>query len=316
MPNTITILTYPQVSLSLALLMEDLLRRADALTGNPGSLFLPRLCGFHALENGGLKLQPEAPPSTTDWILVPPFGEGFSGTVESLDQETAWVQELFSQGTGVASACLGALIPALAGILDDREATTHWRWTEWARQKFPLVKWRPREMLCDTGAAVTAGGYLAAIDLSLHLISRLGGTALAADLSRRVLADTLRQKQSVYAQKLTWAPGPASPFAGLESWVDRHLDQPFTIEDLRSPFPMSARNFHRKFTAELGMTPIQYVQLKRIEKAQVLLRDTNLSLEQILDQVGVTDPVSFRRIFERELGLSPSRYRRQFQEKK
>jgi transcriptional regulator GlxA family with amidase domain len=73
---------------------------------------------------------------------------------------------------------------------------------------------------------------------------------------------------------------------------------------------MSLRDFHRKFVEAFGTTPRKFIQLKRIEKAQELLRGTSKSIEQILDVVGVSDPTSFRRVFQREMGYSPADFRR------
>jgi transcriptional regulator GlxA family with amidase domain len=74
-------------------------------------------------------------------------------------------------------------------------------------------------------------------------------------------------------------------------------------------FFMSIRNFHRVFLHEFGLPPHRYLQLRRIERAQKLLENPRLSLKTVLDQVGVSDPVSFRKMFQRELGISPAAYR-------
>jgi transcriptional regulator GlxA family with amidase domain len=73
---------------------------------------------------------------------------------------------------------------------------------------------------------------------------------------------------------------------------------------------MSSRTFHRRFFDAYGTTPRKFVQLKRIEKAQRLLRTTARSVEQILALVGVSDVTSFRRVFRREIGYSPAEFRR------
>jgi len=73
---------------------------------------------------------------------------------------------------------------------------------------------------------------------------------------------------------------------------------------------LSARSFHRKFVSAYGVTPKKFVQVKRIEKVRLLLRDPEVSVEAAIVSVGVTDVPSLRRVFQRELGVSPAEYRR------
>jgi AraC-like DNA-binding protein len=56
--------------------------------------------------------------------------------------------------------------------------------------------------------------------------------------------------------------------------------------------------------------PKKFVQVKRIEKVRLLLRDPEVSVEAAMVSVGVTDVPSLRRVFQRELGVSPAEYRR------
>jgi AraC-like DNA-binding protein len=72
----------------------------------------------------------------------------------------------------------------------------------------------------------------------------------------------------------------------------------------------SVRSFHREFVRVYAVTPNKFVQLKRIEKVRLLLRNPEVSVEEAIASVGVTDVPSFRKVFRRELGLSPAEYRK------
>ena len=214
------------------------------------------------------------------------------------------------KGTRVASACLGALTLASAGILDGREATTHWAWAGVVRSRFPQVRWNLQRMLCDHGDVVTAGGFLAAVDLALHVIAVTSSREVSHQLGQRLLADSVRQKQSVYAQQLIDPEVTQGPVREIARWIETHLADPLPAAMLARRSGLSLRSFHRKFSEAYGTTPRKFIQLKRIEKAQHLLRTTRRSLEQVLQAVGISDVTSFRRLFQRELGCSPSEYRR------
>lgn len=310
LPARVAVLVHPRVSAPLALLGRELFQRA-ADVGSDEAKLTVSLVGNREVVGDQWALRPEPWDGFWDLVVVPPFGPGFDGSLDDLAPEVDWIRQQARSGARVASACLGAFLLGAAGLLDGREATTHWLWSTAARERFPLVQWQPDRMLCDTGPVVTAGGYLALVDLVLHLIETLVGRTVTRSLAQRVLADTGRQRQSVYAQTLTLGTGDTA-FSGFDRWVEERLSRPLTVEDLAGRVAMSSRNFFRRFRDVYGVTPVRYLQRKRIEKAQQLLRESEASLEFILEQVGVTDPQAFRQIFRRELGLTPAEYRRRF----
>ena len=99
----------------------------------------------------------------------------------------------------VASVCTGAMILAAAGLLDGHHATTKREVTgaEIApiailRDQYPAVRVVTAPVV-DEGAVVTGGGVSLAIDLTLHLLERLGGPPLAAETARIIEYTTARQ---------------------------------------------------------------------------------------------------------------------------
>jgi transcriptional regulator GlxA family with amidase domain len=151
---------------------------------------------------------------------------------------------------------------------------------------------------------------MATVDLGLHLVERIYSRKTASELGQYILAGSVRQKQSVYAQALVRPQEPGSPFYDLERWMTNNLHRPVTIARMAADNGMSLRSFHRHFTAQLGMSPNKYLQLKRIETAKELLRNERLGMEQILDRIGLMDITSFRKVFAREIGMSPAEFRR------
>jgi transcriptional regulator GlxA family with amidase domain len=244
-----------------------------------------------------------------DYLLVPPMDD-FRPADSDWRSEIKLLRLRHQRKTVIASCCLGAFLLAASGLLDGREATTHWRWSAFAAKEFPDVHWRPAKMLCDQGDVITAGGFLAMIDLALYLVEKTTTKKVVHELAQVLLADSIRQKQSVYAQSLLSVEGPDSPFGPLEKWIQQNLRSSLEAKHLARIAQMSLRSFHRRFVAFYGTTPNKYVQLKRIERAQELLRNPRLSLEQIVEAIGLSDVTSFRKVFVRELGLTPSEFRR------
>lgn len=306
----VSILLYEDASLSLALLMRDVLLRANLLLGREH--FAVRLAGRPGLRSvaiGPVTVRLVAPRGRVDHLIVAPLAPG-SDPFRARPAEARVITRLRARGTTVHAACLGALVVAGTGLLDGCEATTHWSWVDRARERYPEVRWNGARMVCDAGGAVTAGGFLAAVDLTLALIERACSRAVSREIGRLVLADSVRQHQSVYATSLVAARSDDPRLRRLERWLEQNLASAVTVGQMARVCAQSPRSFLRTFSRAYGCTPRKYVQRKRVESVRRLLRDDTVSVEEAIARVGVRDVPSFRKVFQRELGLSPAQYRK------
>ena len=94
--------------------------------------------------------------------------------------------------------------------------------------------------------------------------------------------------------------------------ADRHFDEPLDLESLAAVAGISKYHFHRLFAATYGRTPAAYLSERRIERAQDLLRATNLTVTEICHAVGFSSLGSFSSTFRRIVGGSPSDYQRRY----
>lgn len=121
-----------------------------------------------------------------DVLLMP---GGVADAEVARDEVIAWVAAQAGQCELVTSVCNGAFFLARAGLLDGRDATTHWADIDELRAAHPQVNVLARRRWIDLGKIVTSGGISAGIDMSLHLVERLGGRALALATARRMEYD-------------------------------------------------------------------------------------------------------------------------------
>ncbi len=312
MPETITISIFfhHRVAIELALLSEFVLGFTRHLSLKP-SITMKRIsCTGGSFSNDqGIAIDTEKPGRKSNYLIIPPM----NGTEEldaGREEEREFLRQEYRKGTVIASTCLGALILADAGLLDGKEATTHWKWGAYASKKYTRVKWNTRAMLCDQGNLITSGGLLSIVDLCLHLLNRHYPADVVQALSRTLLADSVRQKQSVYAQSLLLPPKETHKFKELEAAMESRLSSRFPVEEMAKICGMSLRNFHRSFQENYGVTPNKYLQLLRIERAREFLRDPGLTVDDITGRCGFSDPAYLRKIFARETGLTPSQYRK------
>lgn len=101
---------------------------------------------------------------------------------------------------------------------------------------------------------------------------------------------------------------------GITEYIENHYTEPLTLNALASVSHGSPYHLHRVFKRITGQTPVQYIQAKRINKAQKLLKSTHLTVTQIGRQVGIANPAYFISVFRKYTGCTPAHYRERHDE--
>ena len=217
------------------------------------------------------------------------------------------------RGATVLSVCSGAFVLGEAGLLDNRECTTHWRYADELQETYPLAKVRCNDLYVHDGNLLTSAGTAAGIDACLHLVRAEHGSETATKLARRMVVPPHRDGgQAQYIE----APIPRTPNAPtlepLLSWLMANLDRPVTIEDLAARAHMAPRTFARRFRAETGTTPHGWLTGQRVLLARRLLEETELGVEAVASKTGFGDAATLRHHFTRRVGATPHAYRSTF----
>jgi AraC family transcriptional activator FtrA len=216
------------------------------------------------------------------------------------------------RGARLASICSGVFVLAAAGVLEGRRATTHWRYTEQLRQRYPGVRVEPDVLYVEDGRVFTSAGSAAGIDLCLHLVRLDHGAKIANQVARRLVVPPHRDGGQA---QFVASPIPAAPGGGLAAaldWALAHLDQPLGVADLARAAAVSPRTFVRRFRAEQGGTPHRWLTRQRVLAAQRRLEGGRESIEEVAGAVGFGTAQTLRLQFRRILGTSPTSYRRRF----
>jgi transcriptional regulator GlxA family with amidase domain len=100
-----------------------------------------------------------------------------------------WIVQCARTASITASVCTGASLLAKAGLLDGKQATTHWEDIPEMRAMFPQVEVKAETRWVDTGTIVSSAGISAGIDMSLHLVKRLESEDLAVRTARQMEFD-------------------------------------------------------------------------------------------------------------------------------
>ncbi|WP_149262823.1 helix-turn-helix domain-containing protein [Actinomadura sp. K4S16] len=246
---------------------------------------------------------------TADTVIVPNRPDPENTPDERV---LAAIRGAAGRGARLVSFCTGAFTLAAAGVLDGRPATTHWRWADLFRSRFPAVRLEPDVLFVDDGDVLTAAGSAAALDLGLHLVRRDHGAEIANAVGRRlVFAGHRDGGQRQFVER----PVPAIPDTSLApvlAWARERLDLPLTVADLAARAATSAATLHRRFQAELGTTPLAWLNAERAALACRLIENGELRLEAVARASGLGTPANLRVQVRRQTGLSPSAYRARF----
>ena len=219
-----------------------------------------------------------------------------------------------ARGATIVGLCLGAFVLAEAGLLDGRAATTHWRWADEFRRRFPAVKLDADVLYIDEGRIVTSAGTAAGIDCCLHLLRTSLGAELANRVARRIVVSPHRQGgQAQYVDSPLPGKIGGHRLSKTLDWARQHLHEALDLDALAAKAVMSRRTFTRRFRETTGTTVVKWLTAQRVALAQRLLETTDLPIERVAASAGFGTPLSLRQHFSRSLDTSPSAYRRGFQ---
>ncbi len=216
------------------------------------------------------------------------------------------------RGARVLSVCSGAFTLGEAGLLDGRDCTTHWRYTEELQARFPRACVVPEVLYVDNGQVVTAAGSAAGLDACLHLWRQAYGSEVAAAVARRMVVPPQRDGGQAQFIRTPVPTCDAETLGPLLQWMVEHLAEDLGVERLARHALMSERTFARRFRAETGTTPHVWVTRQRVLRAEALLETSDLSVERIAGEVGFGNAAALRHHFTRARGLGPQEYRRRF----
>lgn len=220
---------------------------------------------------------------------------------------------LASSARRIASICTGAFVLAAAGLLDGRRATTHWLSADLFARAFPAVSVDPDVLYVDEGAVLTSAGEAAGVDLCLHLIRRDHGAAVAAAVARRTVVPPHREGgQAQYVQRPVAAEPESMSTGPARAWALTRIGEPLTLAELASQASMSVRTFSRRFRDETGLTPVQWLTQRRVDRARQLLEETDHTVDRIAAECGFGTGASLRGHFQAGVGVSPGAYRATF----
>jgi len=247
-----------------------------------------------------------------DLILVPTIAGNPEKTLALNKTAIPWLRDQYEKGVDIASSSIGVYFLAEAGILDGKDATTHWGFAEEFQQRYPKVKLKPEQLITADGNVFCSGGSIAWSDLGLLLMARYYGNEYVSETVASAVMDSVRSQEETYNLSRGKKYHQDEEILVVQNWMETHYAESINLEQLAEKFNMSSRTFKRRFKAATKETPLGYLQSFRIEAAKKMLEVSSNSVESISLSVGYEDLASFSRLFKRLAGSPPTVYRKKF----
>ena len=222
------------------------------------------------------------------------------------------IQQHRQAGGALAGLYNGSVLLAHAGVLEHREATVAWLIAGWFARSYPAVRLRMDAPVVVDRDIFSAGAMSAHTELALALVRYFAGEEWAQIGTNALVYEPTRYQQSGIHLSGVTSVTRDSVVHKARQWIEHHAHEPYDLDALAKVASVSTRTLLRHFREVVGMSPQRYLQKLRVERARQLLEVTMMDLESILEHCGYRDGSAFRRLFQRETGLSPSQYRARY----
>lgn len=246
--------------------------------------------------------------------IVVPGAPSIASILDKLGDTVGWIRDAAVRTRRLTSVCTGAFLLAQAGLLDGKRVATHWGMSDLLARTFPLLDVDRDAIFVRQQAVWTSAGVTAGIDLALALVEEDCGRAIAMDVAREMVVFMKRPGgQAQHSALLQAQSHDTATFDDLHAWLADNLHvRGINVDALAERAHMSSRNFSRVYKEKTGRAPAKAVELFRVEAARRLLEYSDQRVDQIAVQCGFGDEERMRITFQRNIGVTPSDYRKRF----
>jgi transcriptional regulator GlxA family with amidase domain len=245
-----------------------------------------------------------------DTLLV---GGGAGPNVQHAPEIFDWLRRMAPTARRFGSICTGAFVLGTAGLIEGKRVTTHWELGGELARRNPTSKVEIDSIFVRDGRLYTSAGISAGIDLALALLEEDHGRSFALKVARYLVLFLKRSGgQTQFSTQLQAQFSSVPAIEKVQQWCHDNLDGDLRVPTLAKHAAMSERSFIRAFQTDTGRTPAEFVASIRLQSARRLLEETELAPKAVATRCGLGSPAAMRRVFLRELGVSPADYRERF----
>lgn len=217
-----------------------------------------------------------------------------------------WLRRVSGRGIWISGVDTGSHVMAMAGLLDNSRATTHWEHREIFQQHFPQVE-LIRDMFVADGRRLTAAGGAACMDMMLNMIRQQHGYELATAVSDQFIYSRIRAGSEHQRMHLRDRLDVSNPIVVRSvELMEQHTTEPLSTREIARRVNISLRELERLFRRWLDVTPGRYYRDLRLQRAKAMLLHSTSSITEVAFNCGFASVASFSRSYKSKFGHPPS----------
>ncbi|OKS87564.1 GlxA family transcriptional regulator [Mucilaginibacter polytrichastri] len=242
-----------------------------------------------------------------DLIFVPGLDKSLlleNTFIDSTRPFQYWLKAQHQNGVTICSVCTGTFLLAAAGLLDNRNCTTHWKYADRFKKLHPKARLQTNRLFVQEDRIYTSAGVSSGIDLALYLVEQIWGAHFAAQIAKEVVIyfrRTIDDPQlSVFTQYRNHLDNRIHQ---VQDILSQSLEHKLSIDQLAAEVNMSARNLTRSFKKTTLITIGEYLDKLRTERAGQLINEGH-SIQAAALHCGLKSANSLRHLLNNQHSLS------------
>ncbi|MCG8597773.1 MAG: GlxA family transcriptional regulator [Kiloniellales bacterium] len=221
----------------------------------------------------------------------------------------SWLRRMDRKGADIGAICTASHILARAGLLDGFRCTIHWENLASFAEDFPSIEVSSEIFEIDRNRFTCAGGT-APLDMMLNMISLQHGHELAASVADQFMHERIRDQHDHQRISLPARLGVRHPkLLTVIEMMEQNLEEPLSRGELARAARLSTRQLERLFRKYLSRSPARYYLELRLNRARLLLLQTNMSVIDVALACGFVSASHFSKCYRDFFGHTPRKER-------
>lgn len=277
-------------------------------------LFNIQLVGINERPDSGGGLFPVVPETIidriqkTDLIILPAIHSDFEKSLQENKNLTPWIVEQYKEGAEIVSLCISSFFLAATGLLDGKPCSTHWQSANMFRELFPDVILTDEKIVTEADGIYTSGGAYAFTNLVIYLIEKYAGRETAIMAAKGFMIDIDRSSQSPFMIFTGQKTHKDEKVLKAQDYIEQNYKDKIAVNDLSEKVALSRRTFERRFKQATSNSVLEYHQRVKVEAAKKQLEKGRKTVNEVMYEVGYSDPKAFREIFRKITDMTPLDY--------
>jgi len=288
------------------------------LAADEGDRSRPLLCRWEILDvaggpsisSCGASVRPTAAlesPEAYDYLVV--VGGLLHGGQQVPAQVISFLQEAAAKHIKLVGLCTGSFILARAGLLDNHLACVSWFHREEFVAEFPENRFVSNQMFVVDRDRLTCAGGTSVVHLAAYLIEKSVGRASAVKALRIMIEEQPLPSRTLQPEEVLSVRSTDSVVHKAMLMLEQQLHSPVLVDELCKSLGVGRRQLERRFQRDVGLSPAEYRQKLRLERARWLLQNTDMEVTAVALECGFQDSSRFSSLIRQSFGMSPREVR-------